>query len=149
MTLLGLDAREAEIVVVGGHEGFDYGELRTASRLVRAGARFYATGRDPTFPTPDGPWPATGAILAAVETAAGASAQVVGKPEPPMFETARRLLHECHRIVVVGDRIGSDIEGGRRAGFSTILIAEEGHGSYGGRVVPDLTVPSLWNLVGR
>ena len=63
--------REAEVVAVGGHTGFDYDELRIASQAVRRGATLYGAGRDATFPMPDGPWPATGAILAAVEAAAG------------------------------------------------------------------------------
>src|SRR5215472_9319061 len=56
-------AREAKVAVVGGHEGFDYRELRAAAAAVRAGAQLLATGRDAVFPMPDGPWPATGAIL--------------------------------------------------------------------------------------
>ena len=72
---------------------------------------------------PDGPWPATGAIVAAIETASGASAIAVGKPESGLFEVAReRLGLPAERIVVVGDTPGSDIEGGRRAGMSTVLV---------------------------
>jgi glycerol 3-phosphatase-2 len=115
-------APDADFVVVGGHTGFDYAELRAAARLVRGGAQLFATGRDPTFPMPDGPWPATGAVLAAVETASGATATVIGKPERYMFEEARRLLSGCARLAVVGDRLDSDVEGGRRAGLATVLV---------------------------
>src|SRR5215471_1096937 len=44
------EAREAGVVIVGGHEGFDYRELRAAAAAVRAGARLFATGRDAVFP---------------------------------------------------------------------------------------------------
>jgi glycerol-1-phosphatase len=71
---------------------------------------------------PDGPWPATGSLLAAVETAASATATVAGKPGAPIFETARSLLPSCRHVAVVGDRLDSDIEGGRRAGLTTILV---------------------------
>src|SRR5919201_4621564 len=74
------DARAADLVVVGGHPGFAYGELRAATTAIAAGAELYATGRDPVFPTRDGPLPATGAVLAAIETAAGVRATVIGKP---------------------------------------------------------------------
>jgi phosphoglycolate/pyridoxal phosphate phosphatase family enzyme len=114
--------READMVVVGGHDQFAYEELRIASQAVRGGAAFYATGRDATFPMPDGPWPATGAILAAVETAAGRPAHVVGKPEPEMFAVARDLLGDRGPLAVVGDRLDSDIAGGRRAGLATVLV---------------------------
>ncbi len=113
---------QADVVVVGGHDGFDYTELRVAAQAVRRGARFYATGRDPIFPMPDGPWPGTGAVLAAIETAAGRRATVVGKPEPFIFEVARSRLAGCRRIAVVGDSLESDIAGGKSAGLETILV---------------------------
>jgi HAD superfamily hydrolase (TIGR01450 family) len=113
---------EAEVVAVGGHPGFDYDELRIAAQAVRRGASLYAAGRDATFPMPDGPWPATGSILAAVETATGARAISAGKPEPYIFEIARSLLPDRHRVAIVGDHLESDIAGGKRAGLTTILV---------------------------
>ncbi len=118
----GAAGARAEVVVVGGHDDFNYAELRTATLALHRGAVFFATGRDATFPMPDGPWPATGAILAAVETAAGRSAVVIGKPEPHMFAMSRRLLPGASRLAIVGDRLDSDIAGGRRAGFGTVLV---------------------------
>jgi glycerol 3-phosphatase-2 len=118
----GEDGLLAEVVVIGGHDGFDYTELRIASQAVRRGADFYGTGRDATFPMGDGPWPAAGAILAAVETAAGRSAHVVGKPEPDLFRIARGLIPDAERCLVVGDRLDSDIAGGRQAGLATALV---------------------------
>jgi len=118
----GEQAREAGVVVVGGHEGFGYRELRAAAVAVRGGARLIATGRDAVFPMPDGPWPATGAILAAIETAGGSPAVVVGKPERIMFDIAREALAGCARIGVIGDHLTSDIEGAKRAGLDAILV---------------------------
>ena len=112
----------AEVAVVGGHEGFDYRELRAAVAAVRAGARLLATGRDAVFPMPDGPWPATGAILAAIETAGGVRAVVVGKPERVMFDIACEALSGCARIGVIGDHLTTDIEGARRVGLAAILV---------------------------
>jgi len=115
-------AREARVVVVGGHEGFDYRELRAAAVAVRGGGRLIATGRDAISPMPDGPWPATGAILAAIETAGGIPAVVVGKPERIMFDIAREALAGCTRIGVIGDHLTTDIEGAKRAGLDAILV---------------------------
>ena len=64
-------ATEAEVVVVAGHDEFDFGELRDATQAVLAGAEMIAAGRDRTFPTDDGEWPGTGAIVAALEYATG------------------------------------------------------------------------------
>ena len=55
----------------GFHRDFDYERLRIAARAVRRGARLLATNDDSTYPTPDGPIPGGGAILAAVVTATG------------------------------------------------------------------------------
>ena len=115
-------ARDAAVVAVGGHDRFDYGELRVATQALRRGARLYAAGRDATFPMPDGPWPATGAVLAAVEVGGGTKATVVGKPEPFIFDIARSLLGDCRRVALVGDNLDADIAGGKRVGLTTILV---------------------------
>ena len=54
-------ATRADVVVVGGHEGFDYRELRIATQAVLRGAELIGVTRDRTFPMPDGPWPGSGA----------------------------------------------------------------------------------------
>ncbi|HEX6753503.1 MAG TPA: HAD-IIA family hydrolase [Solirubrobacterales bacterium] len=114
--------REAGVVLVSGHREFDYEELLTATLALQHGAALFATSRDPTLPMPGGPWPGTGAVLAAVETASGTPAEIGGKPERHLFEQARALIGGAERVAMVGDRIASDIEGGRRAGLATILV---------------------------
>lgn len=130
----GEEGRGADAVVVSGHRGFDYGELLTAKRALDAGAALFATSHDPTMPYPGGEVPGTGAILAAVETASGKRATIAGKPERHLFEMALEKLRGSFRtdsdrkeprdgpVAMVGDRISSDIEGGRRAGLETVLV---------------------------
>ena len=115
-------AQSADAVVVSAHREFDYAELLTATRALQAGAALFGTSRDPTLPMPGGAWPGTGATLAAVETASGKRAETGGKPEPHLFDQARALIPKADRVAIVGDRIASDIEGGRRAGLETILV---------------------------
>ena len=67
-------ATRADLVIVSGTEEVTYDDVRTASLALRRGADFLATSRDPTYPMPDGLWPGTGAVLAAVETASGREA---------------------------------------------------------------------------
>jgi HAD superfamily hydrolase (TIGR01450 family) len=119
--LEGEEAHGAEAVLVSGHRGFDYGELFTATRALQRGALLFATSRDPTMPMPGGAWPGTGSVLAAVETASGARAEIGGKPEPHLFAAARERISGS-RVAMVGDRLASDIAGGRRAGLETILV---------------------------
>jgi HAD superfamily hydrolase (TIGR01450 family) len=120
--LEGEGGREAEVVLISGHRGFDYEELLTATLALQRGAALFATSHDPTLPMPGGAWPGTGAILAAVETASGATATIGGKPEPYLFEIARERIAAAERVAMVGDRVSSDIEGGRRAGLETVLV---------------------------
>lgn len=120
--LEGEAGRGADVVLVSGHRGFDYEELLTATLALQGGAALFATSRDPTLPMPGGAWPGTGAVLAAIETASGATAEIGGKPEPRLFELARRRVATAKRVAMVGDRVSSDIAGGRRAGLETVLV---------------------------
>lgn len=119
--LRGDEAEEADVVVVSGHKGFDYGELKTAKFALDRGAQLFATSHDPTMPYPGGELPGTGAVLAAVETASGKQATIAGKPERHLFELAKEVAGEG-RLAMIGDRISSDIDGGRAAGLETILV---------------------------
>jgi glycerol 3-phosphatase-2 len=96
----------ATAVVVGLHRGFDFDELDRASAAVRAGARFVATNLDATYPVPGGMIPGSGAIAAAVATAAGRVPEVAGKPERPMVDLIRERFGS--KGVVVGDRPSTD-----------------------------------------
>jgi glycerol-1-phosphatase len=133
--LEGEAGREASVVVVSGHREFDYAALLTAKRALDRGAALIATSRDPTMPMPGGEWPGTGAVLAAVETASGRVAEIAGKPERHLFEMALAALDRGspsphvvgeeprnEGVAMVGDRVSSDIEGGRRAGLATVLV---------------------------
>lgn len=143
--LEGEAGREADTVLVSGHRGFDYDELLTATLALQRGATLFATSRDPTLPMPGGAWPGTGAVLAAVETASGAEAVIGGKPEPHLFEMARERVGGG-RVAMVGDRISSDIEGGRRAGLATVLVlsgATSGEEAMVASPAPDLVVEDL------
>lgn len=119
--LEGEEAEKADVVVVSGHKDFDYGELRTAKFALDNGAELFATSHDPTMPFPGGELPGTGAVLAAVEVASGRRATIAGKPERHLFEMAIGVAGEG-RLAMVGDRISSDIDGGRAAGLETVLV---------------------------
>jgi HAD superfamily hydrolase (TIGR01450 family) len=119
--LEGTDAEQADVVVVSGHGGFDYDELRTAKFALDHGAKLFATSHDPTMPYPGGELPGTGAVLAAVEVASGKQATIAGKPERHLFEMAKESAGEG-RLAMIGDRISSDIDGGRAAGLETVLV---------------------------
>jgi HAD superfamily hydrolase (TIGR01450 family) len=119
-------ASRAEVVVVGGTEELVYDDLRFAALAVRRGADFLATARDPTYPQPDGLWPGTGAILAAIEVASGRKAETVGKPEPQLLLTALDRLGTDRRTLVVGDRVDTDLGAAAAAELDAALVLSGG-----------------------
>lgn len=114
-------ATSADVVVVAGHDDFRFDELRDATQAVLAGAEMIAAGRDRTFPTADGEWPATGAIVAALEFATERTARIVGKPDSLIFRTALDRLGPG-RALMVGDRLDSDLLGAARAGIDAAIV---------------------------
>jgi glycerol 3-phosphatase-2 len=111
----------ADVVVVGWDRSTDYAKLRTAALLVQRGSALVATNADRSYPAPDGLWPGAGALLAAVTTATGAEAEIVGKPEAPLFREALRRTGGV-RALAVGDRLETDILGAAALGIDTLLV---------------------------
>jgi glycerol 3-phosphatase-2 len=114
-------ANEADVVVVAAHDELEFEELRIATQAVIAGAEMIAAGRDRTFPAEDGPWPATGAIVAALEYATARTARSVGKPDPQLFHTALDRLGPG-RALMIGDRLDSDLAGAAAAGLDGAIV---------------------------
>jgi glycerol 3-phosphatase-2 len=114
----------ADVVVIAGHDRFDYDELRYAVQAILNGAQPICTSRDALFPMADGPWPGTGAIVAAIELATGTTATTIGKPSPDIFRTALDRL-EPGRALVVGDRADSDLAGAHAARLDGALVGGE------------------------
>jgi len=116
-------AEDRPVAVVQGY-GPDVGwaMLAEACVAVRAGARWVATNTDATMPSPRGPVPGNGALVAALATALGRGPDVVvGKPAPGLLEAAARR-RDARRALVVGDRLDTDVEGAVRAGMDSLLV---------------------------
>jgi HAD superfamily hydrolase (TIGR01450 family) len=114
-------AAEAELVVVAGHDEFDFAELTVATRAVLAGAELLAADRDRTYPTDEGLAPGTGAIITGLEFATERAATIVGKPNPQIFHTALDRLGPG-RTLVVGDRLDADIAGAASVGLDGAVV---------------------------
>jgi glycerol-1-phosphatase len=116
-------AQDAPVAVVQGYgPQVGWADLAEACVAVRAGALWVATNTDRTLPTPRGPLPGNGSLVAALATALDRGPDVVvGKPEPALFATAARQAGAA-RALVVGDRLDTDIEGAVRAGMDSLLV---------------------------
>lgn len=155
------DWREAEAVLVSGHAGFDYGELKAAAMAARNGALLAATGRDPTMPMPDGLWPGTGSILAAIETASERTGVVTGKPESRIFHAGLQAIGAVSgengitdvrtgdpiRVAMIGDRLDTDVGGGQAIGLDGILVTGDRPPAEHPDVTPDHVIASLAGLL--
>ena len=113
---------KADLVVVGWDLDLTFETLKRATLAITRGARLVATNDDAAYPAPEGLWPGTGAIVAAIERATGETAVVIGKPHEPMMAAVERRLAGCERIAVVGDRPDTDLAGGLTRGWTTILV---------------------------
>ncbi len=106
----------ADAVIVGWTRQIDFDRLDAAFQAVHAGARLIATNTDRTYPTPSGPIPGGGAIVAAVERATGVDAVVAGKPHRPMAALVEAMVADdpgappsgSLHDVMVGDRPATD-----------------------------------------
>src|SRR6185312_2387432 len=63
------------------------------------------------------------ATAAMIEEATGKRAFVTGKPNPVMMRSARKYIGlETAGTTVIGDTMGTDIQGGVQMGYKTILV---------------------------
>ena len=141
--------REAPVdsVVVGWHRDFDFDGLNRAAQAVWAGARLIATNADATYPTPDGLLPGAGSILASVETATGAKAEVAGKPHQPVVDLLRRRAGTID--LVVGDRLDTDGLLARKLGvdFGLVLTGVTRRAPPQGPDSPQQVAPDLAGII--
>ncbi len=115
-------AADRPVAVVQGYApGINYELLAEAGVAVRDGAFYVATNSDSTLPTPRGPQPGNGSLLAVIITATGVQPVVAGKPQTPLHAEAVERTGAKHPLVV-GDRLDTDIEGAVRGGADSLLV---------------------------
>jgi HAD superfamily hydrolase (TIGR01450 family) len=135
-------ASRADVVVVAFHPRFDYDELREATQAALRGAYVLGSNRDATIPKPDGLWPGSGAIIAAVETASGREFVTVGKPEPTLVQTALDRLGPG-RALMVGDRVDADLAAAHAAGIDGAIVLTGASDREIARAAPDPGVVAI------
>ncbi len=114
---------DVELVVASMDRNVTYEKLEQATILIRRGARFIATNLDPTYPSEKGLLPGTGSLIVALETASGVKPTSIGKPEPTMYQLAMEQMGATpETTAIIGDRVDTDILGGKRADLTTICV---------------------------
>ncbi|WP_077319511.1 HAD-IIA family hydrolase [Virgibacillus proomii] len=116
---------DVEAVVIGWNNDLSFYDIQKAAGLIHRGAKFVATNPDRTFPTPNGPLPAVGAIVEAIRVSTDKRPFIVGKPYPYMFKKALEDFDVSLKAVMVGDNPYTDILGAHQAGIPAILVSNQ------------------------
>ena len=119
---------------------------------MRRGARLIGTNDDVTYPTPDGPIPGGGAILASVVAGSGMAAVVAGKPYEPMADLVRAELGaDLDGAVMVGDRPDTDGRFARAIGcrFGLVFSGVTHRSDLPVNPTPDLVADDLAGLADQ
>ena len=141
-----LDYREwkdAEYVIVGMDTTLTYEKLKAGCLAINKGAKFVATNDDRNFPSEEGLIPGAGSMVAALETATGKKARVMGKPNEPYVSVIKSILGS-RELWVVGDRIETDMAMADKLGAKKILVLS-GVAKSGGDV--DFVVNNAGDIV--
>ncbi len=122
--VLGLDEwRRAEYVVAGFDREINYQKLVAGLRALLNGAILIGTNPDAIHPGKDGPEPGSGAFIAPFEYMTGIKPIVVGKPSKIIMEQAlRKLGMSVREVLVVGDRVDTDVKAGKVIEADTALV---------------------------
>ena len=141
----------ADAVVVGLTRAFTYDGLARAVAAVRGGARLVGTNEDATYPTPEGLVPGAGALLAAVVTASGVTAEVAGKPHRPTADAIVARVDPEDLRVMVGDRPSTDgaLAAQLDIPFALVLSGVTRKGEVPPDADPAVVAPDLLGLVHR
>lgn len=110
-----------DAVVVAFDRTLDYRKLNTAYQALVGGARFFATNADKMCPMPGGGIPDAGGTIAALEHMTGRKVELLaGKPSKLIMTVAlQRLGLPAERVMMVGDRLETDIFMGQQSGMQT------------------------------
>ena len=122
-----LTDEKPDYVIVGFTRELNYEKIDTASRLIREGAQFYSTNNDILVAaTASRKEAGNGVAVAAIECASATQANVIGKPNPIIFDMAIQQLHINHvareSICMIGDNPNTDIQGAIAAKLQAIHL---------------------------
>ena len=111
-------------VVVGFDTELNYEKIKIACELISSGKDFIATNIDLVCPIKDSKFiPDCGAICNLIKAAVNIEPKYMGKPNKKIIDIISNALNiEKDKIVIVGDRLYTDIEIGINSGVDTICV---------------------------
>jgi HAD superfamily hydrolase (TIGR01458 family) len=144
------DDENPEYIVVGDYrDGFNFENMNRALNLLLKGARLIVMIPEKVDHSLGGVELTVGAYGQMLEDAAGIKATYIGKPATYMFDKAIEGINvDRARVLMVGDRVATDIVGARRSGIKSVLVktGEFKKSDLTGDVQPDFIVESVGEI---
>jgi HAD superfamily hydrolase (TIGR01458 family) len=142
---------DPDALIVGDlGKGWSFDVMNRIFRLLLVGPEFLTLQRNKYWKTGGELVLDAGAFVAAFEYATGRQARLVGKPGPIQFEAAAHAVGcEPRDLVMVGDSLETDIEGGLDAGCTSVLVRTGKFSAAelaGSAVQPDAVIDSVADL---
>ena len=115
---------DPDVLVLSYDTELTYQKLVDFCLGLRRGLPYLATHPDLNCPSPIGPLPDIGSFMALIETSTGRLPDVIlGKPNPGIVvELARKWSLDVGEMMMVGDRLYTDIALGQTSGVKTALV---------------------------
>ncbi len=118
------ESHSPSYIILGFDTELTYKKLKAAALFIQNGVELIATHPDLVCPTPEGFIPDTGAMLALFEKATNKKPlKIFGKPNPEMItHILKKHNTSPENVVMIGDRIYTDMELARRVPCDFILV---------------------------
>lgn len=116
--------KDIDYVVLGFDTTLTYEKLWAACEYIAEGVEYIATHPDFNCPLPNDKFmPDAGAMAALIEASTGKKPKVIGKPNKEVVESiALKYGLNKEDMVMVGDRLYTDIKTGENAGIASALV---------------------------
>ncbi len=114
----------ADVCVLAYDTSLTFGKLKNINRMIVRGAYYIATHPDDVCPSKEVFPPDVGSFIRLLECSSGKMPDLIcGKPFTVMGDCLKRKLGiESNRILMVGDRLHTDIRFGVNNRFHTLLV---------------------------
>lgn len=116
--------QKPDAVVLGFDTTLTYEKIWIGCDYIRSGVKFIATHPDLNCPLEGNRcMPDTGSMLKLFEASTGVSPTVIGKPNSYVIDAIiNKYGFEKEDLVMVGDRLYTDIKVGENAGITSVLV---------------------------
>jgi HAD superfamily hydrolase (TIGR01450 family) len=145
------DPKEIAVLLITLDRTLNYDKLEIAAKALEIGARFFAANIDDTCPVDGGEVLDAGSTISALEKRTHRKLELhFGKPsEFMMKEIKSRLDGNLSKVLLIGDRLETDILMGINLGIDTALVSTgvknfiNGHGN----IEPTYKLDSIFDII--